>query len=65
MVDAMRDLHHALKLNERCAPAHYLIGQLHKLTGDNMLALKHFKKCVQLDQGHVDAQREIRLLTGR
>ena len=65
LVDAMRDLHHALKLNERCAAAHYLIGQLHKLTGDNTLALKHFKKCVQLDQGHVDAQREIRLLTGR
>jgi tetratricopeptide (TPR) repeat protein len=65
MVDAMRDLHQALKLNERCAPAHYLIGQLHKLTGDNTLALKHFKKCVNLDNAHVDAQREIRLLTGR
>jgi DnaJ domain/Tetratricopeptide repeat len=65
LVDAMRDLHNALKLNERCAPAHYLIGQLHKLTGDNTLALKHFKKCVSLDAAHVDAQREIRLLVGR
>jgi tetratricopeptide (TPR) repeat protein len=65
LVDAMRDLHHALKLNERCAPAHYLIGQLHKLSGDNALALKHFKKCVSLDAAHVDAQREIRLLVGR
>jgi tetratricopeptide (TPR) repeat protein len=65
LVDAMRDLHHALKLNDRCAPAHYLIGQLHKLSGDNPLALKHFKKCVSLDAAHVDAQREIRLLTGR
>ncbi len=65
LVDAMRDLHNALKLNERCAPAHYLIGQLHKLTGDNALALKHFKKCVNLDSAHVDAQREIRLLVGR
>lgn len=65
MVDAMRDLHHALKLTERCAPAHYLIGQLHKLSGDNTLALKHFKKCVSLDSAHVDAQREIRLLVGR
>jgi hypothetical protein len=65
LVDAMRDLHNALKLNERCAPAHYLIGQLHKLTGDNTLAMKHFKKCVNLDSSHVDAQREIRLLTGR
>jgi tetratricopeptide (TPR) repeat protein len=65
LVDAMRDLHHALKLNDRCAPAHYLIGQLHKLSGDNPMALKHFKKCVSLDAAHVDAQREIRLLTGR
>ena len=65
LVDAMRDLHNALKLNERCAPAHYLIGQLHKLSGDNVLALKHFKKCVSLDAAHVDAQREIRLLVGR
>jgi DnaJ domain/Tetratricopeptide repeat len=65
LVDAMRDLHHALKLNERCAAAHYLIGQLHKLSGDNTLALKHFKKCVSLDAAHVDAQREIRLLVGR
>jgi DnaJ domain/Tetratricopeptide repeat len=65
LVDAMRDLHHALKLTERCAPAHYLIGQLHKLSGDNTLALKHFKKCVSLDAAHVDALREVRLLTGR
>jgi tetratricopeptide (TPR) repeat protein len=65
LVDAMRDLHHALKLNDRCAPAHYLIGQLLKLSGDNPMALKHFKKCVSLDAAHVDAQREIRLLVGR
>ena len=65
LVDALRDLHHALKLNDRCAPAHYLIGQLHKLSGDSALALKHFKKCVTLDTAHVDAQREIRLLIGR
>jgi tetratricopeptide (TPR) repeat protein len=65
LVDAMRDLHNALKLNDKCAPAHYLIGQLHKLSGDNVLALKHFKKCVSLDAAHVDAQREIRLLVGR
>jgi hypothetical protein len=46
MVEAMRDLNQSLKLNERCAPAHYFIGQLHKLTGDAATALKHFKRCV-------------------
>jgi hypothetical protein len=63
--DAMRDLNQALKLNERCAPAHYFLGQIYKLTGDGASALKHFKKCVSIDQQHVDAQREIRLLVGK
>lgn len=63
MVEALRDLNQSLKLNERCAPAHYFIGQLHKLTGDPATALKHFKRCVVLDPQHVDAQREIRIAT--
>jgi hypothetical protein len=63
--DAMRDMNQALKLNERCAPAHYFLGQIYKLTGDGASALKHFKKCVSIDSQHVDAQREIRLLVGK
>jgi tetratricopeptide (TPR) repeat protein len=65
MVEALRDLNQSLKLNERCAPAHYFIGQLYKLTGDAATALKHFKRCVSLDPQHVDAQREIRIATGQ
>jgi len=65
MVEALRDLNQSLKLNERCAPAHYFIGQLYKLTGDPTTALKHFKRCVTLDPQHVDAQREIRIATGQ
>ncbi|HUM13784.1 MAG TPA: DnaJ domain-containing protein [Myxococcaceae bacterium] len=61
MVEALRDLNQSLKLNERCAPAHYFIGQLYKLTGDLQTALKHFKRCVTLDPQHVNAQREIRI----
>jgi len=63
MVEALRDLNQSLKLNERCAPAHYFIGQLYKLTGDPATALKHFKRCVALDPQHVNAQREIRIAT--
>jgi tetratricopeptide (TPR) repeat protein len=63
--DALRDLNQALKLNERCAPAYYFIGQVHKLTGDSAAALKYFKKCVSIDANHVDALREIRLLSGK
>ena len=65
MVEALRDLNQSLKLNERCAPAHYFIGQLYKLTGDGATALKHFKRCVGIDPQHVDAQREIRIATGQ
>jgi DnaJ domain/Tetratricopeptide repeat len=65
MVEALRDLNQSLKLNERCAPAHYFIGQLYKLTGDPATALKHFKRCVTLDPQHVNAQREIRIATGQ
>jgi len=65
MVDSLRDLNQSLKLNERCAPAHYFIGQLYKLTGDPTTALKHFKRCVALDPQHVNAQREIRIATGQ
>jgi hypothetical protein len=65
MVEALRDLNQSLKLNERCAPAHYFIGQLYKLTGDPTTALKHFKRCVSIDPQHVDAQREIRIATGQ
>jgi len=65
MVEALRDLNQSLKLNDRCAPAHYFIGQLYKLTGDPATALKHFKRCVQLDPQHVNAQREIRIATGQ
>jgi curved DNA-binding protein CbpA len=63
MVEALRDLNQSLKLNERCAPAHYFIGQLYKLTGDPATALKHFRRCVALDPQHVNAQREIRIAT--
>ena len=65
MVEALRDLNQSLKLNERCAPAHYFIGQLYKLTGDAATALKHFKRCVTIDPQHVEAQREIRIATGQ
>ena len=65
MVEALRDLNQSLKLNERCAPAHYFIGQLYKLNGDAATALKHFKRCVAIDSQHVDAQREIRIATGQ
>jgi curved DNA-binding protein CbpA len=61
--EAQDDLKKALSMNSNCAPAHYFLGHIAKLTGDNSAALTHFKKTVELAPNHVDAQREIRLMT--
>ncbi|WP_425334856.1 DnaJ domain-containing protein [Myxococcus stipitatus] len=59
--EAFREIQNAIKRNERCAPAHYFQGVIAKLTGDATGALKHFKRTVELQPDHIDAQREIRM----
>ncbi|MFY1826685.1 J domain-containing protein [Myxococcus fulvus] len=59
--EAFREIQNAIKRNERCAPAHYFLGVIAKLTGDTAGALKHFKRTVDLQPDHIDAQREIRM----
>ena len=46
---------------ERCAPAHYFLGLVAKLSGDAPAALTHFRRTVELNPHHIDAAREIRL----
>ncbi|MBZ4415172.1 DnaJ domain-containing protein [Myxococcus sp. RHSTA-1-4] len=59
--EAFREIQNAIKRNERCAPAHYFLGVIAKLCGDPQGALKHFKRTVELQPDHIDAQREIRM----
>jgi curved DNA-binding protein CbpA len=59
--EAAREIQNAIKRNERCAPAHYFLGVIAKACGDAAGALKHFKKTVELQPDHIDAQREIRM----
>lgn len=61
--ESFKELQFALKKNERCAPAHYFLGVIAKTLGDNSGALKHFKRTVELQPDHIDAQREIRIAT--
>jgi len=61
--EAFRDLQAAIKKNERCVPAHYFLGVIAKTLGDATGALKHFRKTVDLQPDHIDAQREIRMAT--
>ncbi|NVJ02352.1 DnaJ domain-containing protein [Myxococcus sp. AM009] len=59
--EAFREIQNAIKRNERCAPAHYFLGVIAKLSGDAPGSLKHFKRTVELQPDHIDAQREIRM----
>jgi tetratricopeptide (TPR) repeat protein len=59
--EAAREIQNAIKRNERCAPAHYFLGVIAKAVGDAAGALKHFKRTVELQPDHIDAQREIRM----
>ena len=61
--EAFREIQQAIKMNERCAPAYYFLGVIAKTLGDNAGALKNFKKTVELQPDHIDAQREIRIAT--
>jgi curved DNA-binding protein CbpA len=60
--EAERDLATALKKNPNCAQAYYFYGQFAKLLGDTAGALKHFRKTLEIQPEHLDAQREIRHL---
>ncbi|MDY7226868.1 J domain-containing protein [Hyalangium rubrum] len=59
--EVFRELQQAIKKNERCAPAHYFMGLMAKTLGDATGALKHFKRTVELQPDHIDAQREVRM----
>ncbi|HYX91574.1 MAG TPA: DnaJ domain-containing protein [Myxococcaceae bacterium] len=60
--EAERDLAMAITKNPNCAQAYYFYGQLAKLLGDKAGAAKHFRKVLEIQPEHVEAQREMRLL---
>jgi tetratricopeptide (TPR) repeat protein len=59
-LEAMRDIEHSLRLNPNAAAVHFFQGYLWKLKGELVKAKACFKRCVELDPRHVDAQRELR-----
>ena len=61
MPTSMREIQDALKKNERIAPGHYFLGVIAKTCGDAAGALKHFKRCVEIQPDHIDAMREVRM----
>ena len=59
---AMKFVDLAFKVRPKCAQAAYFAGQMHKLLGDAAAATKWFKKALELEPNHADAQRELRLM---
>jgi hypothetical protein len=60
--DAAADCRKAIKMQERCLPAHLFLGQMAKVVGDQKLAARCFEHVLQIEPGHIDAQRELRLM---
>jgi curved DNA-binding protein CbpA len=58
---SVREIQDALKKNERIGAGHYFLGVIAKTLGDAAGALKHFKKCVEVQPDHIDAAREVRM----
>ncbi|MBT8496243.1 MAG: DnaJ domain-containing protein, partial [Deltaproteobacteria bacterium] len=63
--DVRAILTRALKLSPKCAPAHFFIGQIAKHKKDYPAAVRFFKKTLELDRNHSDAQTELRLMRSR
>jgi len=47
---------------QRCLPAHLFLGHMAKALGDLKLAKKCYTHVLELDENHIEAQRELRLM---
>jgi hypothetical protein len=56
------DCRKAIKMQDKCAPAHLFLGHMAKALGDLKLAAKCYERVLQLEPNHVEAQRELRLM---
>ena len=60
--DTAADCRKAIKMQEKCLPAHLFLGHMSKVVGEMKLAQKCYERVLQLDPKHVEAQRELRLM---
>jgi hypothetical protein len=56
------DCRKALAMIEKCLPAWLFLGNMAKAMGDAQEAERNFRKVLELDPKHVDAQRELRTM---
>src|SRR5712671_777594 len=60
--DCASEIKKALKLVDRCLPAHLFLGHMQKVVGNVKAAASSFQRVLDLDEKHVEAQRELRLM---
>jgi tetratricopeptide (TPR) repeat protein len=63
--EARRALAHALELAPRCKAAHFYRAEILMALGAEAEALAAYRRVLELDENHIDAQRAVRLLVGR
>lgn len=62
---ALADLERARKLGERSSVVFLLSARIANLLGDGASAIRYYQRCLELEPGHTDAARELRLLESR
>ena len=56
------DCRKAIKMIDKCLPAHLFLGHMAKIVGNMQLAKKCYGRVLELDDKHIEAQREMRLM---
>ena len=62
---ALEQIKKAISLSPQSATIFYYLGQIRKACGDHAEAEKMFRKTIELRPGHVEANRELRLIQMR
>jgi hypothetical protein len=60
--DASADCCKAIRMIDKCLPAHLFLGHMAKAMGDLPLAEQCYQHVLQIEPRHVEAQRELRLM---
>ena len=61
-LEASADCRKAIRMIDKCVPAHLFLGHMAKAMGDLKLAESCYHRVLQLEPKHVEAQREMRLM---
>ena len=64
-LEAKSGLNKAIQLNYKCVKAFYHLGQVYSAMGEIDRAYNAFQKVLSLDEDHVDALREVRIMEMR